>query len=335
MDARSLRLGGRCAFSFSETGTLVYVPSAPVERRLFLVDLDGKDEALPAPPRPYEGARFSPDGQRLALTTDDGEVYLYELESDRSSLLTSRFEDASGTEWTPLGTVAWSPEGGRLALDAITPGRTGNLFLMDLDMREPPEPLLERSHLPFLAGWSPDGERVYYADYDLEQHPPTNFDIWEVSLDTGSAHAILESPRHQQQPVISSDGHWMAYHSAESGQFEVYVTRYRGSGARRQISIDGGQSPVWAPDGRRVYYRKADKMMVVEIVTDPEFSAESPSVLFEGPYDLDETWKPRIYDLSPDGSRFIMIQSEGDPPPPQVKLVQNWFEELKRLVPTK
>lgn len=55
-------VGGRCAFSISETGTLVYVPSAPVERRLFLVDLDGKDAALPAPPRPYEGARFSPDG---------------------------------------------------------------------------------------------------------------------------------------------------------------------------------------------------------------------------------------------------------------------------------
>ena len=149
-------VGGHSAFSVSESGTLVYGPSEPGHRRLFLVDLDGKAEAIPAPPLPYEGARFSPDGRRVALTTDDGKVYLYELANHRSSLLTSQFEDASGTEWTPVGTVAWSPDGERLALDAITHGRTGNLFLMELDKREAPQALLERSHIPFLAGFTPE-----------------------------------------------------------------------------------------------------------------------------------------------------------------------------------
>lgn len=112
------------------------------------------------------------------------------------------------------------------------------------------------------------------------------------------------------------------------------MRRYGDRGAEHQTSIDGGKGPVWASNGRRVYYRKANKMMVAEITTDPAFSAGSPTVLFEGPYDLGEGWKPRIYDLSPDGSRFVMIQREEYPSPPHFKIVHNWFEELKRLVPT-
>ena len=47
----------------------------------------------------------------------------------------------------------------------------------------------------------------------------------------------------------------------------------------------------------------------------------------------------RTYDVSLHGKRFLMIKQGGrvgrKPPPPIIVVVQNWTEELKRLVPTK
>ena len=147
---------------------------------------------------------------------------------------------------------------------------------MELDRGEVPEALLEQSHLPFLAGWSSDGKRVHYVDFDVEQLERLNFDIWEVSLETGAPRPILESPKHQVQPAFSPDGLWLAYMSVESGQTEVYLRRYDDPSAGRQISIDGGRAPVWAPNGRRVYYRNEDKMMVVRSPPTPRFPPGAP-----------------------------------------------------------
>ena len=44
----------------------------------------------------------------------------------------------------------------------------------------------------------------------------------------------------------------------------------------------------------------------------------------------------RTYDVPPDGRRFLMVkdlEAGSDAPPPQIILVQNWFEELKKRVP--
>ncbi|MCZ6538856.1 MAG: hypothetical protein O6922_03405 [Chloroflexi bacterium] len=69
--------------------------------------------------------------------------------------------------------------------------------------------------------------------------------------------------------------------------------------------------PTWAPDGRRLFYRNADRMMVVSVETGTGFSASKPSVLFEGRYDRGVTGN-RSYDITPEGDRFLMIQPLGD-----------------------
>ena len=76
-------------------------------------------------------------------------------------------------------------------------------------------------------------------------------------------------------------------------------------------------------------------MVAVPIQTEPAFEAGIPEVLFTGIY---AERVGRMYDVHPDDGRFLMIKAvsgaEGEGDPPQVVLVQNWFEELKRLVPT-
>ncbi len=72
-------------------------------------------------------------------------------------------------------------------------------------------------------------------------------------------------------------------------------------------------------------------MMVVSVQTNPTFSVDKPSVLFEGNYLRNPT--RLTYDISPDGQRFLMIK-EAMTGQTRINVILNWFEELKRLVPT-
>ena len=138
-------------------------------------------------------------------------------------------------------------------------------------------------------------------------------------------------------PIFSPDGHWLAYISNESGRPEVYVQPYPGPGGKWQISTEGGTEPIWNRNGRELFYRSGNKMMAVDITTQPSFSAGKPRMLFEGQYVADD-W-PLItaaYDVSADGQRFLMVKPRPSrlPSPTQINVVLNWFEELKQKVPT-
>ncbi len=91
---------------------------------------------------------------------------------------------------------------------------------------------------------------------------------------------------------------------------------------------------MWSPDGTELFYRSGDQMMVVSVQTEPAFNTGRPRVLFEGSY-LSTTISLgyQYYDISPDGQRFLMIKEAGANQS-QINVVLNWFEELKRLVPT-
>jgi eukaryotic-like serine/threonine-protein kinase len=136
-------------------------------------------------------------------------------------------------------------------------------------------------------------------------------------------------------PSFSPDGHWLAYISDESGRYEIYVQPYPGPGGKWQVSTDGGSEPVWNPNGKELFYRSGDKMMVVDVTTQPGFSAGKSRVLFAGPYLPSPSGGFRFYDVSADGQRFLMLkESEQATALTQIVVVQNWFEELKQKVPS-
>ena len=152
----------------------------------------------------------------------------------------------------------------------------------------------------------------------------------ELFLDTEFSEAV---------PAISPDGGWIAYHSNVSGQTEVYVQRFPMLGGIQTISIDGGEQPLWSPDGRELFYRGPRGMMVVPVLeTEPTFRAGDAEVLFETQYYF-FFFSTRTYDLDPDGRRFLMVKEGAPTDDPdasvrtQIILVENWFEELLERVP--
>jgi len=77
--------------------------------------------------------------------------------------------------------------------------------------------------------------------------------------------------------------------------------------------------------------------MVVAVRTDPTFEAETPTVLLEGFYGYGRLNRTPHYDVASDGQRFVMVKEssdEGERSASQIHVILNWFEELKRLVPT-
>ena len=155
---------------------------------------------------------------------------------------------------------------------------------------------------------------------------------------TSQVQPLVWTAFEERNGEVSPNGRWLAYESDESGQLEIYVRPFpeveRG---RTQVSTGGGTQPLWGRSGRELFYRNGAAVMVVPVETDPIFAAGSPEMLLEG---QDPPNPPsnggRAYDVSLDGQRFLMIKADGgsENTPPHFILVQNWFEELKRLVPT-
>ena len=166
-------------------------------------------------------------------------------------------------------------------------------------------------------------------------------DIGILSLDGDHAvEWLLESDGNQTFTDLSPDGRWIAYESDESGQTEIWVQPFPNvADGRWQISRDGGVAPRWGPDSREVFFQTSGgpgtsvTLMVAENDTEPTFTPGIPRPLFDGPYRMGGLPHGWPFDVSLDGQRFLMIKEAAVSDQPQVVLVENWFEELTRLVP--
>jgi len=129
--------------------------------------------------------------------------------------------------------------------------------------------------------------------------------------------------------MFSADGRFLAYVSNASGRPEVYVQTFPEGGGKWQVSSAGGSEPVWARSGKELFYRAGNQMMAVSIEAEPTFTAGKPTALFPDPY-LKSGWFQAVYDVSPDGQRFVMVQSSDEAEgSTQLSVVQNWPELLK------
>ncbi|MFY9529704.1 MAG: protein kinase [Candidatus Acidiferrales bacterium] len=316
---------GAAQYSLSATGSLVYVAGGvqAEQRRLVWVSRNGAEQPLAAPVHAYVNPRLSPDGRRVAVVIAEQEtqVWLYDL--SRETL--TRFTFEGNTNLNP----AWTLDGKRIAFNSNKEGPR-NVFWQLADGSGGLERLTtsEYPHVP--SSWSPDGQLLAF----IEVNPTTGLDIWVLRLGDRKAQPFLRTRFNETSPRFSPDGRWLAYISDESGRYEIYVQPYPGPGGKWQISTEGGTEPVWNPNGRELFYRSGDKMMAVDIASQPSFAAGTPRMLFEGQYEPTPATTPN-YDSPPDGQRFLMLKpvEQAQAAPTQMNVVLNWFEELKRRVP--
>ena len=321
------------ADAVTANGSLVYVPGSAGRagrQTVVAVDRDGRPSPLPGVPlNSYRDVRVSPRGERVALATQD-DLWVYD--SARESM--SKLTNDPGTETSPL----WTRDGERIV---FTSNRAGypQLFSRHADTTGDDELVLEvAKDLRDLRanGWSKDGKHLLFTQVplgpaEIAQFTPGTPPTTRLLLKSGGTVT-------DDNATVSPDGSWMAYQSSRSGRTEIYVERYPELGDRLPISMGGGRLPVWSRDGRELSFMSLDnrQMLVVPMQTGKTLVAGRPQVLFDFPF-VPIQGGSRPYDVAPDG-RFLIIRSgEADAAAaaaPQIILVQNWFEELKRLLPT-
>jgi serine/threonine-protein kinase len=306
---------GAGMFSFSDTGTLVYVPGGllEVKRQLVWVARRGVEQPLAATPRAYYTPAVSPDGRRVAVQIQ-GDIWIFDILRGTLSRLTF-----TGANSRPL----WSLDGTRVAY-STSKGGPPNLWWKPADGTGAEEQVTKSETFFLPSSFSPDRILAY-----VETRPETNRDIYVQPLEGDrKPRPWLQTRFDDTVPEFSPDGKWIAYVSNESGRYEIYVQPYPGPGGKWLISTEGGEQPLWNPNGKELFYRIGDKEMAVEITTAPAFNAGTPKVLFEGHYER-QTGPGPNYSISPDGQRFLMVKAaeQQDSPATQINVVLNWFEE--------
>ena len=316
-------LSGAVQFSLSGDGSLAYAAGGATvaERTLLWVDRKRAVQPLAAPPRPYMSPRVSPDGRWLAVGIIPG-TWVYDLARDTLTRLTEHGGPRS----------IWTPDGKHVTFSSPHP-QSGvlELYWMLADGSGAVERLTASENPQVPGSWSPDGQLLAFSEAD----PTTGWDIWVLNLrGERKSQPFLQTPSNEYEPMFSPDGHWLAYESDETGRREIYVRPFPGPGGKTQISTEGGVEPMWARNGRELFYRNGDKMMVAAVETKPVFAAARPKLLFEGHYEAFNSPFQRDYDVSPDGQKFLMVKaSQQESPPTQLNVVLNWSDELRRLAP--
>jgi serine/threonine-protein kinase len=336
------RFGGARFAVAADVGSLIYVPAAggPVSRTLLRVDREGRATPLLEARGGYEHPVVSPDGRQVAVTVAS------ETGSDIWLVDVNRGTRVRFTTGDTSAFPVWAADGSRLAYQSAAPGPS-NLFWKPLDQSATAQPLLKGSAAvptdvwptlaasllpgtpPTLTGanpqvpvsWAPDRSALAFH----ERKPNGERDIWIVGTD-GNPEPFLLTPFDERSPRFSPDGKWLAYVSNESGRDEVYVQPFPGPGPKWLISTNGGVDPVWSRDGRDLFYRQEDQVMAVSVITTTSFSAARPRRLFETRFDVDDN-APN-YDVSPDGTWFVMPRSDQGSAPAALYLVLDWFGEI-------
>lgn len=319
-------------YDVSENGTLVYLPEAALleaesERRLAWVSLDGTVVPLNLPARFYQWPRISPDGAYFAVAV---------MESARRSIWIGHVESGSFRritfgpfdEHSPL----WTPDGERIVFTSNRGGGAYGLYWMPSDGSDDPEPLPGQPRNSFPYAWARDGREiiVHHVEGSVGRR------LAAVDISDGSVRNVSGSLVGPVCPALSPDGRWIAYASDETGQMEIFVQSYPELRGKWQISRHGGATPVWSPDGAALYYLRGHRMVRVQTCLDPRFHPGAEEDLFECPCVVDRVFDRRMYDIAPEGRRFLTIlEGPRTNDRAELRVVLNWFRELERLVPVK
>jgi serine/threonine-protein kinase len=339
--------GGQSAwYAVSDSGTLVYLPGPVVtgglaELTLAFFDRAGKAEPLAVKAGPYSEPRMSPDGRRIAFGYSDARdtsIWVYDLTAGGSALRLT----FGGHDRFPV----WSSDSQRVIFQSDREGDLG-LFWQRADGVGTAERLTQpgkgAAHVPQSA--SPDGKVLLLDQGDRTADGKTALMTFAFKDKSMTPFGAIVSTQ-GTGAVFSPDGRWVAYTMKEPGVGSevVYVQPFPATGSRVQISTNAeiGHHPVWSADGKELYYNPGPgaRLVAVTVMASQGF-AFGPAPPVAKPFASNSGLVERTYDVARDGKRFLGLISAAaaaaatGPSRPQLRVVLNWFDELKSRAPVK
>src|SRR5262249_25747365 len=268
----------------------------------------------------FRSPRLAPNGQSVVVQIG-ASLWVHDLARGTLTRLVTRNVATIGSGFT-----VWSPDGRHIAFRSqegvrwLDVQRGGSSRALSPDSRN-------NGDVP--TSISSDGESLLFIRLDAG----TSGDLYLMSLRDGSVRPILRTPAYEGGAQLSPDGRWIVYVSDDSGRFEVYVRPLGGPDRRWPVSTPGGRFPVWRRDGKELFYRAGNKMMAVAVtIRSDEVILSAPRLLFDRQYPFEASTIPN-YDVSLDGTKFLMVKD--DVGAGRLNVILNWTEELKRLAPTR
>jgi len=313
------------ALSISNDGTMVYGTN-DARYQLAWYDRQGRPSGTIGQPDAYlgdsegvrrYGLRISPDGTRAAVAVaragDQSNLWAIDLASGNFTRVTA---DGAGG-----GGIAWSPNGLQIAYltgGAFTDMRS-TVFVADTSGAAPRIRLTNTPHSQSTPDWSADGKFVLFQQTSRE----ANFDLWYVSL-TGDRKAVpfLQTTHQESRGRFSPEGKWVAYTSNQSGRQEIWLAAFPSATTNQQVSFGGGADAVWRRDGKELYYRSADGNLMTIPVEDVagKLRFGTATTLFP--------MTATVYDVAPQGDRFLMLTRVRAAEVSPLVVLLNWQQKL-------
>jgi Tol biopolymer transport system component len=326
----------KAVFDVSDNGVMAYQLGDTVSgTQLRWFDRSGAQLGLVGEPRLQFVPRLTPNGWRLAVGVASGGTYggyshlwVYDLASGVDTKITfSKYDN---------GWPIWSPDGARVLFAGKR--QHYSIYQVAASGTESEKLILDTGSDTWPLDLSHDGRFLLYGQgYGIE-HARSR--LWIYPMDGDSApFRLLEGDSVEADGQFSPDGRWVTYTSNESGRLEAYVVPFYATsnlgqarnaalGRKWQISILGGRWPRWRRDGRELFYLALDNtLMLVPVLSHGSvFRIGTPHPLFRiNPGNNYDT----SYDVSPDGSRFIINTAPKERTAP-ITLVENWLSDFNK-----
>jgi eukaryotic-like serine/threonine-protein kinase len=310
------KTSGAADVAIAADGTLAYVAGSQLlpQSRVVWLSRNGVT-ALPLDPRDYRSAQLSPDGRRIAVAFMDrgsSSIWVYDIARDSFTRVSPRDSSMLGPLWSPDGTAlaAWSSTDRAIVKFPAHGGSMQTLVRAENDTFYP-------------NAWSPDGGVISYVHGlpspgldGVGTSPP--YAVRPLAVGTGA----------QVESAFAPNGRWITHVSFDGTEPEIVVGPVATTDRRWPVA-SRGRWPVWSADGRAVLFNEANAIHRVAIDPASGQPIGRPAKVIDLPVGV--TSQP--FQVGPDG-RFLMLERvEGPAATPEIRVVLNWFEELRAKIP--
>ncbi|MCB1024165.1 MAG: PD40 domain-containing protein, partial [Acidobacteria bacterium] len=295
----------------AENGTLLYLPTIlRTDNQVVWVDRNGKPTPALDKNGDFSSPRISPDGKRFAVSLDD-DIWVYNIESKKGTRITD-----DGKNEIPM----WSNDG-EWVLYSNQKDDIYSIYRKRSDGTGAAEKLMSNPHRVTPYSINPIDGTLALTIVDGQG----NSDVVAMALPGDKKDEISATKFREDTPRFSPNGKWISYFAMDAGAPQIYTQPWKAPGAKVPVTETGGMFPVWAGNGKEIFYRLANKFYSVSVNEAQDFQVSQTKLLFEGRY-------LTSFDALPDGSKLLMVKDEHGTLPKTLNVVLNWTEQLKQIM---